>query len=812
MTTRSLTPLAYPALGAIISRVQSRFIRGVPTAEVFDPLLTDLLEFTRSEYGFIAELLYDAADGHPFLRVSVLTDISWNAATQAMFERHRSGEQPFEFHNLNTLFGAAALSRLPVIANDPINDPRAGGLPRGHPAMDSFLGVPLFHGGEMVGLVGLANRLDGFDETLVEFMQPLFSSVAAILGAVRLDQARRHAELALRDSEERLRNTFEMAAVGIAHVAPDGRLLRVNKRLCETLGRGHDELLRMRLDDITVADDMAANRVQAQRLIDGALPNYTLETRCQHADGAIVCTSLTVALVRDALGAPAYFVSVLEDITGRKQAEAALLAARAAERANAAKTEFLSRMSHELRTPLNAVLGFAQLLQIDATQPLQPEQRARVHHIENAGGHLLAMINDVLDLSRIESGGMTLAPETLALPALVQESLALVDMLAQTHEVLLRVDPGHAAQGPQHLHADHLRLRQVLVNLLSNAVKYNRRGGSVTVRWAPSSGARTVAIQVSDTGHGLSPDQRSHLFEPFNRLGAERSGIEGTGIGLVVTHRLVQLMGGALEVESQPGVGSCFTVTLPAAPADGSESAARSTQPGAAAPRGGTLHTVLYAEDNPMNVELVREVLGLRADCRLVVARNGREAVTLATSERPDLLLLDMHLGDMTGLEVKAQLARVPGLAEVPCIALSADAMPEPISAATRAGFRAYLTKPLEIGAFLRCVDAALAGTLNAVPSPRGRARKGRAARVLALGRVERHVGEVDRLFPRHRHAVRREFGVPARPRRRRACERRRRRLRWSSLLSMESPNDRRCQPEQGWALVLGGFSRRRGP
>ncbi|HMC16838.1 MAG TPA: PAS domain S-box protein [Albitalea sp.] len=723
MTIRSLTPLAYPALGAIISRVQSRFIRAAPTAEVFDPLLTDLLEFTLCEYGFIAEVLHDPGDGHPFVRMTVLTDISWNTATQQMYERHRSGEQRMEFHNLNTLFGAAVLSREPVIANDPPSDPRSGGLPRSHPNLESFLAVPLFHGGDMVGLVGLANRPGGFDETLVEFLRPLFASIAAIIGAVRMDQARRSAEQALRESEERLRNTFEMAAVGIAHVAPEGRILRVNKRLCDTLGYSRDEMLAMRFHDITWPEDLPDTVRQAQRLLDGEIENYTIEKRYRHKSGSVVWASLTVALVREPDGRPAYFVSVLEDVTGRKQAEAALLAARAAERANAAKTEFLSRMSHELRTPLNAVLGFAQLLQMDATHPLAPEQQARVHHIENAGAHLLAMINDVLDLSRIESGGMTLAPETVALRPLVQESLALVDSLAQASEVLLRVEPPPDSAA-ETLHADHLRLRQVLVNLLSNAIKYNRRGGSVTVRWtAPAEDGR-IAIRVSDTGQGLSAEQREHLFEPFNRLGAERTGIEGTGIGLVVTHRLVLLMGGTLEVESRPGVGSCFAVHLPAAPSNGKPAAASTAGQGSAPAQPGASRTVLYAEDNPMNVELVREVLSLLADVRLVIARNGREALSLAHSERPELLLLDMHLGDMSGLDVKAQLDLDPALAKVPCIALSADAMPEPIEAAKRAGFCAYLTKPLEVGAFLRTVDEVLRGRAQGIaPSPPGRGR-----------------------------------------------------------------------------------------
>jgi CheY-like chemotaxis protein/two-component sensor histidine kinase len=326
------------------------------------------------------------------------------------------------------------------------------------------------------------------------------------------------------------------------------------------------------------------------------------------------------------------------------------------------------------------------------------------------------MINDVLDLSRIESGGMTLAPETVALSALVQEAIALVATAARDAGVQLHVEPPPAdAVRADRARADHLRLRQVLVNLLSNAIKYNRPQGSVTVRWGATPEGDSVQLQVVDTGLGLTAEQQAHLFEPFNRLGAERSRIEGTGIGLVVTQRLVQLMGGSIGVDSEAGVGSTFTVTLPAAAGDNGESPSvpprDAGHPGGAAT--GPRRTVLYAEDNPMNVELVREVMRLRPDCRLVVARNGREAITLAARERPDLMLLDMHLGDMTGIEVMQQVVKDPALARVPCVALSADAMPAPIEAARQAGFKGYLTKPLDVAAFLRCVDDALAGKLN---------------------------------------------------------------------------------------------------
>jgi PAS domain S-box-containing protein len=703
-------PVAFPELGAIISRVQSRFIRAAPPAEVFDPLLIDLIEFTGSEYGFIGEVLDDPGDGHRFLRILVLTDISWDDTTRALFERHRRG-QPIEFHNPETLFGAAIRSGAPVIANEPANDPRRGGLPAGHSAMQNFLGVPLFHGGELVGMVGLANRAGGYDAGLVEFLQPLFASVAAIIGAVRLDKARREAERALRESEERLRATFEMAAVGIAHVAPDGRFLRVNKRLCEILGRDRAQLLALRVHDVTLPEDLPASVDHIKRLLDDGGGSYTLEKRYRRPDGSVIWGSVTVTLVRDSAGAPDYLIAVVEDVTTRKQTQAALLAAQAAERANAAKTEFLSRMSHELRTPLNAVLGFAQLLQMDGTHPLSEEQKAKLQHIEAAGAHLLAMINDVLDLSRIESGGMPLTAETVALHAAVQEALALVANAASDAQVQLQLDAPPAADGAAgHVRADHLRLRQVLVNLLSNAIKYNRPHGRVTVRWRATPGGGAVQLQVIDTGLGLTAEQQAHLFEPFNRLGAERSQIEGTGIGLVVTQRLVELMGGAITVASQPGVGSNFTVTLPSAAGGAPPQPLEDTRPAATAPGGGPRRTVLYAEDNAMNVELVREVMRLRADCRLVVAHSGREAIALAQQERPDLLLLDMHLGDMTGLDVLERLSRDPRLARVPALALSADAMPAPIAAAQRAGFKAYLTKPLDVAEFLRQVDEALDG------------------------------------------------------------------------------------------------------
>ncbi len=397
------------------------------------------------------------------------------------------------------------------------------------------------------------------------------------------------------------------------------------------------------------------------------------------------------------------------DVTDQKLLQEARVAARAAEDANRAKSEFLSRMSHELRTPLNAVIGFAQLLRLDRNQPLADTQRNKVELIERAGAHLLDVISDVLDLSRIEVGGLPLTLEDVPARQVMDEALTLVESMSREAGIRLVSEVGPAQWRVQ---ADRLRLRQILVNLLSNAIKYNKPGGQVTVRLrqqpagVPSpDGIALLALEVQDTGIGMTSDQQAHLFESFNRLGAERTAIEGTGIGLVIVHRLVELMHGRIDVHSEAGVGSRFTVWLPVA-CDGDGGEACSPAAGGAvleAPHGSL--TVLYAEDNEVNIDLVRRVLELRPACRLLVARSGAEAVALATATRPGLLLLDMHLGDMDGFELMNRLAAVPVLKGVPRVAFSADAMSEQIDKAKASGFTAYLTKPLDVVALLRCVD-----------------------------------------------------------------------------------------------------------
>ena len=411
---------------------------------------------------------------------------------------------------------------------------------------------------------------------------------------------------------------------------------------------------------------------------------------------------------------------VLRDVTALHTANAERRAREALEAANQAKTEFLSRMSHELRTPLNAVIGFAQLLRLDSSKPLSPEQLERIRHVESAGAHLLALVNDVLDLSRIESGEMAMAQEAIEVSVAVEQASMMVSPLvteAGVEVILSPSDPPVAGRRAEHLadlrpaersdevwvRADEVRLRQVLVNLLSNAVKYNRPGGRVALSWRVVAGR--CEIRVEDTGRGIAADKLASLFEPFNRLGAESSRVEGTGIGLVLSRQLAQMMGGELRITSTLGEGTVATLALPVAAAVRG-SASLPSAPQLRGARNGLSLNVLYAEDNEVNAELLRQIVTLRPSVSLRVAENGTVALQMARSDPPDLMLVDMNLGDMTGIELARALHEDRETREIRLVALSADALPAQIDAAMRSGFEGYLTKPIDFRELLALLDA----------------------------------------------------------------------------------------------------------
>jgi signal transduction histidine kinase/CHASE3 domain sensor protein len=398
-------------------------------------------------------------------------------------------------------------------------------------------------------------------------------------------------------------------------------------------------------------------------------------------------------------------VGAATDVSDRLRVQQAFEQARdAAEQANRAKDEFLSRMSHELRTPLNAVLGFAQLLAMDG---LDAEQRDSVNHILRGGRHLLELVNEVLDLARVESGSIALSIEAIQVSAVVDYAVRLMRPIAVESGIAMEVDPGSSTE--VHVAADHQRLKQVLINLLSNGIKYNRVGGTVTIAWVRDQPDQ-VTLKVRDTGAGIEPGKLNDLFTPFERLGAEQTRVEGTGLGLALSHRLVQAMGGNLTLESTGPDGSTFTAQLPAAERPDGQAATptdRIESHDEALPRLGDLR-VLYVEDNLANLHLVEELLRRAGAPVPLSAVQGRLGLELALVHQPDLILLDRHLPDMPGEEVLDRLRADPRTAGIPVIVISADAMPGRSAALRDAGAVAFLTKPIDVEAFWGALSAAL--------------------------------------------------------------------------------------------------------
>ena len=436
-------------------------------------------------------------------------------------------------------------------------------------------------------------------------------------------------------------------------------------------------------------------------------------------DGSRVPAVVSVTALRDAQNAIIGYLLIGTDNTARKLVEAEraqlykalqdknteLESARAvAEKANLAKSNFLSSMSHELRTPLNAILGFAQLLESGAPAPTAT-QIIRLHQIIKAGWYLLDLINEILDLAVVESGKLSLSLEPLSLSDVLLECQAMIGPQAQQRGINIsfdKVDPTWFA------HADHTRVKQALINLLSNAIKYNREQGTVEVACTATSPER-IRISIKDSGAGLPPEKLAQLFQPFNRLGQETGAEEGTGIGLVVTKQLVELMGGTIGVESTVGVGSEFWIELvrdgmPQLAAEHAMAAERAPQAQGNAPQ----RTLLYVEDNPANLMLVEQIIEGHPHVRMLSARDANLGIALARAHLPDVILMDINLPGLSGIQALKILHDDPATAHIPVLAISANAMPRDIQKGLEAGFFRYLTKPIKVNEFMQALDGAL--------------------------------------------------------------------------------------------------------
>jgi PAS domain S-box-containing protein len=517
----------------------------------------------------------------------------------------------------------------------------------------------------------------------------------------------------LRDQQFYTRSLIESNIDALMTTDHRGVISDVNQQMEALTGCTRDELIGAPFKNY-FTEPKRAEAAISRVLHEGKVTNYELTARARDGKETVVSYNATTFYDRDRRLQGVF--AAARDVTDRKQFEYRLheynveleSAKAVAEKANLAKSEFLSSMSHELRTPLNAILGFAQLMATDVPAPTA-EQKQSIDQILQAGWYLLRLINEILDLAMIESRKVTMSHESMSLTDVLQDCQAMIEPQAHGRGIQMSfLNLGT----PYFVHADRTRVKQVLINLLSNAIKYNRAGGGVIVECS-THGTSRVRVSVKDTGVGLTTEQITQLFQPFNRLGQESGGEEGTGIGLVVTKQLVELMGGTIGVESTIGIGSTFWVELNSSCApelgfngitDVDIEQKRLTDESVTPAR----RTLLYVEDNPANLALVEQLIARRNDIKLLTAVNAHLGIQLARVYQPDVILMDINLPGISGFGALKIIQSDPITSHIPVIALSANAMPRDVEKGIEAGFFRYLIKPIKVDEFMQTLDIAL--------------------------------------------------------------------------------------------------------
>jgi len=577
-----------------VSRAQSQFITASDASVVFGDLLGSIVSLTDSEYGFIGEVTTPAG-GEPYLRTHAISNIAWNDETRAFYESGAAAG--LEFRNLKTLFGAVITGRSPVIANDPTADPRRGGLPEGHPPLRAFLGLPILHGGQLVGMAGLANRPGGYDEDVVEYLQPLLASCGNLIDAYRNDQRRRLAEEA---REEEAEISAALARVGqdmIAALDSPALLERLCQVTAEALECDSSTTLLWRPEEdayvpgaqhgVTPEEQEVARLVKVPRAVMavllsrldhddvaqvGTIPDDVLSSEKKEELGVALQICMALRRGKEIIGVHTAMCRRRTDPFTPKQWRiargiaqlASLVLAHAKvvdeiERVSRLKSEFVATMSHELRTPLNVIIGYNDLLLDGLFGELGSEQAHTLRQVERNATHLLELINATLDLSRLEAGHVPLEVGDVVVPDLVAE----IDIETRA----LRENPGvqftwDVSPDLPRLHTDGLKLKVIIKNLIGNAMKFTSTG-YVTVTVRECCGG--VEFTVADTGIGIAPDLQGIIFEPFRQVdGSSTRRFGGVGLGLYIVRRLADVLGGTVTLESELGQGSTFRFSVPA--------------------------------------------------------------------------------------------------------------------------------------------------------------------------------------------------------------------------------------------------------
>jgi PAS domain S-box-containing protein len=638
------------ALLSAISTAQSRFIRDADVMALFDKLLLDILSISGSEYGFIGEVLY--RDDQPYLRTLAISNIAWNAETRQFYEEN--APQGLEFTNLDTLFGAAIKNGDVVIANEPAMDPRSGGLPPGHPSLDAFLGIPFYRGEKVIGMFGIANRATGYDQALVEFLEPITATCTQIVEALKADRQREKTEEQLRERETRMRTIFENVVDGILTTNEQGIIESFNRAAEDMFGYSASEVTGKNVSMLTPATHQTRH--------DGYIGDYLKgreskiigtgrEVEGMRKDGSTF--PLDIAITEMWLGDDRHFCSIMRDITERKKVDRM-------------KNEFISTVSHELRTPLTSIRGALGLVSGGTAGELPEKAQPLVDIAAKNCDRLIRLINDILDIEKIEANKMEFDLRPLALMPLVEHTVESNRMYATEHGANIVVSdelPGAIVL------VDEDRFTQVLTNLLSNAAKYSPEGGTIGVTARTCSGG--VRVSVSDEGPGIPEEFHEHIFSKFSQAdGSDTRKRGGTGLGLSITRAIVEKLGGQISFETQEDKGTTFHVDLPLhiEPATTLERAVEQ-QPESA----GTTTRILVCEDEADTAHLLRLMLqaeGYRVD----IARTATEAKTLLASREYAAMTLDLMLPDQHGVDLFRDIRADVKTRELPVIVVSAVA------------------------------------------------------------------------------------------------------------------------------------------
>lgn len=662
--------------------------------EYFNAILTQLLAVTESEYGFMGEVFYE--NGDPYLKTYAITNISWNKETSDFYNQF--APTGMEFRNLNTLFGYAMLSKAPVITNNPSNHPKKGGIPKGHPPLNAFLGIPvLLSDGEMVGLIGLANKPGGYAEKDIDDLRTFLELFGAIIkskkNAQEKDFVQKQLRQTLAEKEALLTALNNSAIVSITDL--HGKIISVNTIFCQVSGYNEEELIGQNHNIINSGlHDEAFWKDLWRNIIAGKTWRAEICNRAK--DGSLYWVDTVINPIYGPNGEIHQFLAIRYLITQRKEAEENLAKAKdLAEASLRTKRRFLANMSHEIRTPLHAILGLGEQI----TQGIMEEgQKEQMKLINESARALLSIINDIIDISRMEEGKMKLDYVAFDLKHIVISVFKLLQTYARKKELDFELiyDPALEIT----VLGDPVRLRQILINILGNAIKFTEKG-MVRLHCKASKkegSALMVSFICEDTGIGISDDMKKRMFQDFSQEDETfQRKFGGSGLGLAITSELVKMMDGTIDIESQKEVGTKVFINIPV---ESTTQAEKQSDNQISINREKLKRIkVLIAEDNQFNRVLIQIIFN-NNQIPYDMAVNGLEAFEMASKEEYDILLMDIQMPEMDGIE-SMQRIRETSHGKLPIIAVTANAIPEELNHYLELGFNDFITKPFSEEALL---------------------------------------------------------------------------------------------------------------